>query len=43
MAFGWAVAFGTLYALLMALASLGVYVLGVYSENVSPEEARSND
>ena len=43
MAYGWAVAFATLYALLTGLASWGVYFLGAYSENMSPAEARSND
>ena len=44
MASDWAAAFGSFYSLLMALASSGVFILGVYSgENASPEEARSND
>jgi hypothetical protein len=43
MAYGWAVAFGTLYSLLIALASWGAYILGVWSENVEPDVARSND
>jgi hypothetical protein len=42
-AFGWAVAFGTLYSLLMALASWVVYVIAFWSENVEPDVARSND
>jgi hypothetical protein len=42
-AYGWAVALGTLYSLLIAIASLPVYAVRVLSENVSPEEARSDD
>ena len=43
MAYGWGVAFGTLYSILIALSSWMVWFLAVYSENVTPEEEASND
>jgi hypothetical protein len=42
MPYGLAVAFGTLYSLLIALASCGTYVIALWSDNVTPEEAASN-
>ena len=33
----------TLYSILIALASFGVWILGVWSDNISAQEAQKND